>query len=292
MNLKAIIPQGQTEITVNGLHQWDYGQKLEIHSADFPAVVEVHFACVGMTSAVVRVCEFVNGVATAAIPDQCLEQTTPIVAWVFEINGTTGTTTCKIILPIEARTRPEVAPTLPTEISDRYTELLTLVNSVEGTIKTATENAVKEATAGNIKVKSAEQADNATNAGHATTAGSAATAGSATLATVLENDWVHVKSETSGEVEAELCAGVYLVWNSTTDRSPKLFYVSPAERYGHVVLETSNLAGYDIYRYSLEFMNEKLTRVLEYRNTGGFELNTEVADSIDCYYMCIMQFAS
>ena len=77
MNIKAIIPSGQTEITVNGLHQWDYGQTLEICSNDLPAVIEVHFACSGMTEAVVRSCSSYekDGIqtATAIIPDRCIE---------------------------------------------------------------------------------------------------------------------------------------------------------------------------------------------------------------------------
>lgn len=131
MTLKAIIPSGQTELTVNGLHQWDYGQKLEIHSPDLPAVVEVHFACAGMTEAVVRVCEAADGVAVAVIPDHCLEQTTPITAWVYEVeSGTSGYTSKTIILPIIPRTRPQVCATVPTTISDKYTESIAAINGI------------------------------------------------------------------------------------------------------------------------------------------------------------------
>lgn len=154
MNVKAIIPAGQAEITVNGLHQWDYGQKLEIHSADLPALIEVHFSCSGMESAVVRSCATVNGVAEVAIPDLCLEQTTPIVAWVYEIGETSGVTTKTIILPIIGRTRPQQAPTVPEEISDKYTESIAEINKQIGSLKDGT-----------VEVKKAELSRWADNAG-------------------------------------------------------------------------------------------------------------------------------
>lgn len=156
MNIKAIIPTGHTEITVNGLHQWDYGRKLEIHSNDLPAVVEVHFACVGMTEAVVRSCQAADGVAVAAIPDKCLEQTAPITAWVYEIDGTTGVTTVKITLPIEPRTRPCACEDIPEDISDKYTEAVTAMNA-----------AVKNISTGQVKVAAAAKADHATKAAEA-----------------------------------------------------------------------------------------------------------------------------
>lgn len=148
MNLTAIIPSGQQEITVNGLHQWDYGRKLEIHSNELPAIVEVHFACAGMDEAVVRVCETVEGVAVATIPDKCLEQTTPITAWVYEIDGTTGLTTKKITLPIIARTRPSVGEDIPVELSNAYTEAVTAMNE-----------AVAKLSKGDVKVSNAVWAD-------------------------------------------------------------------------------------------------------------------------------------
>jgi len=130
MNIKAIFPAGVTELMVNGLHQWDYGRVLEIQADDLPAALEVHFACAGMTEAVVRACSAVDGVATAVIPDECIEQTTPVFAWVFVIDDTTGLTTKKITLPVIPRTKPQSTATVPTEFSDKYTELMTAVNDM------------------------------------------------------------------------------------------------------------------------------------------------------------------
>lgn len=152
MNIKAIIPAGLTEITVNGLHQWDYGRKLEIHSSDLPALIEVHFACAGMTEAVVRSCSVKNGVATAAIPDRCLEQTTPITAWVYALDGSSGATTAKINLVIEPRTRPCPSQEIPEDIADKYTEAVGAMNAAVEAFTEDMNEAVASVAAGNVTV--------------------------------------------------------------------------------------------------------------------------------------------
>ena len=171
MSLKAFIPSGQTALTVNGLHQWDYGQKLEIHDDTLPAQIEVHFACVGMTEATVRSCTVVQGVAEAAIPDHCLEQTAPITAYIYEIGESSGATTKAIVLTVSPRPRPQIAGTLTPTITDKYTELMAAVNEQVAALK-----------AGNVTVARALTADKATEATKATTADKADEATKATTA--------------------------------------------------------------------------------------------------------------
>lgn len=130
MSLKVIVPNGRTEITVNGLHQWDYGRKIEVHADNLPADVEVHFACTGMETAVVRNCAVVDGKLTAAVPNICLEQTTPIVAWVYAVGETTGETILTITLPIIPRTKPQPNKTIPEKVSDKYTEAVAAMNTL------------------------------------------------------------------------------------------------------------------------------------------------------------------
>lgn len=178
MNIKAIFPAGVTALTVNGLHQWDYGRALEIHADDLPSQVEVHFACPGMKDAVVRECNATDGVATAVIPDTCLEQTAPITAWVFVIDNATGVTTKTITLPVIERARPQPGGTVPEEYTDRYTELITGVNAAIGQL---TSGAVKAGCA-----TKADAADHATTADTATTANHALTADSSGPASLAE----------------------------------------------------------------------------------------------------------
>lgn len=197
MNLIAIIPSGQTEITVNGLHQWDYGQKLEIHSNELPAVIEVHFACSGMNEAVVRNCAVVDGVATADIPDHCIEQTTPIVAWVyaFGAEGTSGRTECTIIMPIIPRTKPAPGASVPTTISDRYTELVSAINEQVGAL-----------TEGRVTAAKALEANTAANANHATNASHATSADNANHATSADNANRAISAGSAATVDISLIA--------------------------------------------------------------------------------------
>lgn len=174
MSLKVIVPNGRTEITVNGLHQWDYGRTIEIQADSLSdlADVEVHFACTGMETAVVRNCAVLGGKATAAVPDICLEQTTPIVAWVYAIGETTGATILTITLPIIPRTQPQLSPTVPETVSDKYTEAIAAMNELVAECEQTVQNAadeVEDRIADNLYKSewTAKNAENADKANHA-----------------------------------------------------------------------------------------------------------------------------
>lgn len=179
MAIKVDIPYGQNVATVSGLYQWDYGQVLEIESADLGSIVaEVHFACSSMSEAIVRPCTFSAGIGTVTIPDECLEQSSNITAWIYEISGTQGRTRKTLTIHVTARTRPSVGHDIPTEISDKYTELITEVNEAID----ALEN-------GDVVAKKANEAvtaSTATSAGNASTANYAVNAGNASTATNSE----------------------------------------------------------------------------------------------------------
>jgi hypothetical protein len=169
MAIKAVFRTGENVISVKGLFQWDYGRVLEIEAPDIGSeVMEVHFACANMKEAIVRSCSFSNGVGTVTIPDQCLEQSSAITAWVYRIIGTQGHTEKVINLIVTARTRPSIARDIPQEVSNRYTELITEVNE-----------AVENLESGNVTVAHAK---NANNAGYASSAGNASSAAYATSA--------------------------------------------------------------------------------------------------------------
>ena len=175
MAIKALFPEGTTSTTLDALHQWDYGQTLEIEAASLPSVIEVHFACQGMSEAVVHTCSAVNGIARVAIPDRCLEQTYEITAWVYEIDGSAGRTIYSITIPIIARTRPARSESIPQSVQDTYTQLITEVNNLANALLSGVINVGYATRAG--------LADKATSADSATTATSANTAGSASKAT-------------------------------------------------------------------------------------------------------------
>lgn len=208
MALKAIIPSGVTEIVVNGLHQWDYGQELEIHCDGLPATVQVHFACGGMVEADVRSCAFINGVATVSIPDRCIEQTTPITAWVYCINDESGRTDRTITLPIIARAKPTPSTSVPTVISDRYTELVTAINEQVAALTRGEVTAAKAVNAGWADYAGdAENADFAYEAWEANHAEKAESAAKLSL-----SEPTYTLTLTSGKVStsADMHGGVYL----------------------------------------------------------------------------------
>ena len=184
MNVKATFPAGVNAITVNGLHQWDYGRQLEIQADGLPGLVEVHFACAGMTEAAVRVCDTSSGTAVASIPDTCLEQASPVTAWVYEVGETSGETILTITMPIIARARPKPGEVVPQPIGDKYTEAIAAMNSLvastdaklEGVAGVIEAEVVKGLRDGSVAVTEADHAKEADSAYDAAFAENAARA--------------------------------------------------------------------------------------------------------------------
>lgn len=131
--MKAIFPSGINEITIEPVTQWDYGQTLEFEG-DLPAVFEVHFAHKGIKQAIVRSCSTASSVT---IPDICLEQTSTVVAWVYEIGETSGKTIKTVFIPVTPRVRPEPEEVVPVEIVDKYNESIAAINDLIETINTS-----------------------------------------------------------------------------------------------------------------------------------------------------------
>lgn len=208
MSIKAVFFAGQTKITVNGLHQWDYGRKLEIHASDLPAQVEVHFACLGMREATVRPCAIVNGVGSVTIPNGCLEQTAPIMVWIYAItaDGMAGATVKTVVLNVTERARPKSIGPEPEEIPNAYEKLSAEVNKQIAALR-----------AGNVTVgnaRNAEFADYARESVLAEAAVEAQHATSADKASALELPAGFVE-HTYGE---EMESGLYMMRLSMYER--------------------------------------------------------------------------
>ena len=159
MAIKVTLSSGITSAKTTSLFQWDYGQQLQIISDDLPPIVEVHFACKGMSEAVVMPCSITDGTGIVTIPDSCLEQSTDITAWVYSIDGTQGKTVKTITIPIVSRTRPGRSETIPQSVTDKYTELISQVN-----------DAINDLKDGTVVVKTATTAETAKKAASATNA--------------------------------------------------------------------------------------------------------------------------
>lgn len=152
MAIKVMFPPDKESITVTGLYQWDYGQQLEIDAEGLPECIQVHFSCTSMTEAVVRDClRDENGVYTVSIPDECLEQASPITAWVYDWSVISGKTVKVITLPVIARPRPSITRGASADEEDHFANLITQLNQAIADLKN-----------GNIVVKNAENAATAT----------------------------------------------------------------------------------------------------------------------------------
>ena len=210
MAIKVKIPSGVNSVKINELHQWDYGQILEIEDEDLLSlIVEAHFSYSGLTDAIVHNCNVENGIVTVAIPDVCLEQTTNITVWMYEIDGTEGRTTKSITIPMIGRARPNRPAEIPQNVSDAYTELITEVNE-----------AVKDLKNGNVVIRYAENADRADTAALAdvaTTAKTAQNANTAEMATFSslsgEADYaLRISATPSALTESITTPGYYYIY--------------------------------------------------------------------------------
>lgn len=176
MSIRATFPAGVTEMTAHGLHQWDYGQTLEIAADNLPALAEVHFATAGMTDAIRRVGDTTTGALVVTIPDQCLEQTAPVLAWVYRVDEEAGATILTVTLPVIKRARPQPNTTMPEAVGDQYTALMGLVNQM-----------IDDLNGGTLAIINAQYAD---EAGHAETADSATKATSDANGTDIASSYV------------------------------------------------------------------------------------------------------
>lgn len=215
MAIKANFTNGAPTATASGLYQWDYGQTLEIECAELGSeIMEVHFACQGMSEAIVRSCSFSNGVGTVTIPDQCLEQASTITAWVYSISGTQGHTVKTITLPITPRTRPSVSRDVPMEYINLYGEALEEINEAINNLEKGNITAAK-ATHANT-ANSANTAANAGSASYATSAGSADRATKTTYAesiiTSIDMPYDSITiTNGSGHTNKNFEEGIYLI---------------------------------------------------------------------------------
>lgn len=178
MAIKVHIPTGETSVTVKGLYQWDYGQVLEIECEEIGSeILEAHFACSNMPEAVVRICSFSAGVGTVLVPDECLEQTSPVSVWLCRSDSTQRHTIKTIVLPLTTRTRPSNTRDVPVDYTDTFGLLIEEVNEAIDALENGNVTADKARTA--TTAGSATTAVSAANATYATSAGHANSAGTA-----------------------------------------------------------------------------------------------------------------
>lgn len=205
--IQTTIPAGVTSLTVHGLHQWDYGQQLQLRADGLPSLVEVHFGCPGMKEAEVRVAPLTEGAVTVSIPDRCLEQPAPITAWVYFVDEASGRTALELTLPVIPRLKPSTAGSteLEEQAANKYDQLFGLVEEAYDAIeacKNVEANTEAAQASANAAASSASQASTASTEA-ATSAAAAKASADAVQAveTTLENSLT--KEESLIEVGTE-----------------------------------------------------------------------------------------
>ena len=252
MAIKVQFPAGEESVIARGLFQWDYGQVLEIECLEIGTeIVEVHFACSNMSEAIVRSCAFTNSVGTVAIPDECLEQASPVNAWIYEVDGTKGRTIKTITLPITARIRPSNTRDIPSNFVDKYGQLIDEVNETMETLRN-----------GDVVVAKAKVAE---TAGHASTAGNASSATHAVQAN---------KAGIADSLTAVLVTSVNITGgNGTTDSlKSKEIYLVVFDRSGTSisgVFYFGSAISYGVIGgYTLRYMTDKSISLVDSEGNG------------------------
>lgn len=111
-------PDNVNNITsVESLHQWDVGQRLQISGLDLPVAPMVHFATKVEDIAYVVQSELSNGKITVGIPDKVLSHGYPIIAYVYYEVGLDKKTIKSVTIPVIKRTKPaDWVDTTPSDI--------------------------------------------------------------------------------------------------------------------------------------------------------------------------------
>lgn len=105
-----------SNVKVENLFKYDYGQELEISGIDLPENFEVHFET-DQESAVVVNGTFENGVGKVKIPDLCLmDSKLNFSAWIFVEENGSGNTVKTITFYLNDRQAPSDQPSDPEEV--------------------------------------------------------------------------------------------------------------------------------------------------------------------------------
>ena len=144
-NIVTVVLDSPTFGTAPQIYQYNYGQILRIQGGNFPKAVEVHFSLREKSGeSITRIGVTKDGVTEVPIPELMLENYDSIEnydfwAYIYVEDGTSGTTECKIRIPVKARSKPEV-PGIPEE-PELFRETVKAVNAAADRAETAEQNA-------------------------------------------------------------------------------------------------------------------------------------------------------
>lgn len=162
-NIVTVVLDSPTFGTAPRIYQYNYGQILRIQGGNFPKAVEVHFSLREKSGeSITRIGVTQDGVTEVPIPELMLENYDSIEnydfwAYIYVEDGTSGTTECKIRIPVKARSKPEV-PGTPEE-PELFRETVKAVNYAADRAEQAEQNAKSSETeAGKYATSASESA--------------------------------------------------------------------------------------------------------------------------------------
>lgn len=138
---------GESVVTVDGLDQWDYGQKIFIQGLNLPRNVEIHFSLqekVGEAEPRIGITK--DGITEVPIPDSMLENKDSycdykIYSYVYITDETSGETIRKIVLKVKTRPKPIICN--KPEDAELFREAIRVVNESADRAETAESGAVE-----------------------------------------------------------------------------------------------------------------------------------------------------
>lgn len=164
-NIVTVVLDSPTFGTAPRIYQYNYGQILRIQGGAFPKAVEVHFSTQEKSGeSTTRIGTTADDVTEVPIPDSMIENSDCsddyiIYAYVYVEDGVSGTTECKIVIPVKARTKPEKPTEEPLPEPNIFHETVEAVNAAADRAETAEQNAkASETEAGKYAASASESA--------------------------------------------------------------------------------------------------------------------------------------
>lgn len=137
--LVANFKEKDEEIELEGLWQYDFGQKLQITGLGLPEIFEVHFFWQGLEKAKIVTGHTENEVSSVDIPNEALVQRRMITAYIYLSSAEEGETTNTVRMFVNKRPAPESFE-VPEDIDLFHHTLITIAEYLRQT-KIATNEA-------------------------------------------------------------------------------------------------------------------------------------------------------
>ncbi len=130
--LEAIFTENVLTITLTGLYQWDYGQKLYIKGLELGETEQIHFSNTKEKEAIVMPLVKHGEQYICDIPNVLLEKWWDITAWVYDVGENSGETIRTVILKVEPRVKPQDFISTNPDANDILSDVL---NKIDQNIK-------------------------------------------------------------------------------------------------------------------------------------------------------------